>query len=80
MLFVWNHSVDAFFFSYVCNIRKELGKWLMDIAKYWVTAVLLSSIITDMGNSWILYLSVSFSVVLTLSVGLWLVRDKKERK
>ena len=71
MFFVWNHSVDAFFFSYVCNIRKELGKWLMDIAKYWVTAVLLSSIITDMGNSWILYLSVSFSVVLTLSVGLW---------
>lgn len=52
----------------------------MDIAKYLVTAVLLSSIITDMGNSWILYLSVSFSVVLTLSVGLWLVRDKKERK
>ncbi|WP_317192929.1 DUF6722 family protein, partial [Paraprevotella clara] len=50
MFFVWNHSVDAFFFSYVCNIRKELGKWLMDIAKYWVTAVLLSSIITDMGN------------------------------
>ena len=80
MFFVWNHSVDAFFFLYVCNIRKELGKWLMDIAKYWVTAVLLSSIITDMGNSWILYLSVSFSVVLTLSVGLWLVRDKKERK
>lgn len=68
------------FFSYVCNMRKELGKWLMDIAKYWVTAVLLSSIITDMGNSWILYLSVSFSVVVTLSVGLWLVRDKKERK
>lgn len=79
MFFVWNHSVDTFF-SYVCNIRKELGKWLMDIAKYLVTAVLLSSIITDMGNSWILYLSVSFSVVLTLSVGLWLVRDKKERK
>ena len=60
-------------------MRKELGKWLMDIAKYLVTAVLLSSIITDMGNSWILYLSVSFSVVVTLSVGLWLVRDKKER-
>lgn len=52
----------------------------MDIAKYLVTAVLLSSIITDMGNLWILYLSISFSVVLTLSVGLWLVRDKKERK
>lgn len=48
------------FFSYVCNMRKELGKWLMDIAKYLVTAVLLSSIITDMSNSWILYLSVSF--------------------
>lgn len=79
MFFVWNHSVDAFF-SYVCNMRKELGKWLMDIAKYLVTAVLLSSIITDMGNSWILYLSVSFSVVVTLSVGLWLVWDKKERK
>ena len=61
-------------------MRKELGKWLMDIAKYLVTAVLLSSIITDMGNSWILYLSVSFSVVVTLSVGLLLVWDKNERK
>ena len=59
-------------------MRKEYGKWLMDIAKYLTTAVLLSSIITDVGKSWAVYLSVSFSIVLTLCTGLWLVREQKK--
>ena len=38
---------------YICNMKKELGKWLMDIAKYIVTALLLSSVFGDMQNPWI---------------------------
>lgn len=58
-------------------MRKELGKWLMDIAKYMTTAILLSSVFSDLQNIWI-YISVISAVTLTLAAGLWLVRDKKK--
>ncbi len=32
-------------------MRKELGKWLMDIAKYIVTAVIISSMFGDMDTT-----------------------------
>ena len=32
-------------------MKKELGKWLMDIAKYMVTALLLSSVFGDIGQT-----------------------------
>ena len=31
-------------------MKTEFGKWLMDIAKYMVTALLLSTIFSDMDN------------------------------
>ena len=36
-------------------MRKELGKWLMDIAKYITTAVILTSIFGDVEQKWIIY-------------------------
>lgn len=45
-------------YFYICRnqtkpiMKKELGKWLMDIAKYLMTAAILSSIIADMGKTW----------------------------
>lgn len=33
-------------------MRKELGKWLLDIAKYLVTAVLLASVFSDIEEKW----------------------------
>lgn len=59
-------------------MRKEFGKWLMDIAKYLMTVAILSSIITDMDKTWLYYLSLLFFIVLILVFGLWLIRDKKE--
>ncbi|WP_417012354.1 DUF6722 family protein [Bacteroides sp.] len=59
-------------------MKKELGKWLMDIAKYITTAVVLSSIFGDVQEKWIIYLGGSLAIVLTLSAGLWLVRDQKK--
>ena len=32
-------------------MKKEFGKWLMDIAKYLMTVAILSSIITDMDKT-----------------------------
>lgn len=50
----------------------------MDIAKYLMTAAILSSIIADMGKTWYYYLLLMFVVVLILVIGLLLVREKKE--
>lgn len=65
---------------YICSMKKEFGKWLMDIAKYLTTAVLLSSVFNDIKESWVIYLVVSVAIVLTLLIGLLLVKDKKEEK
>lgn len=58
-------------------MKKELGKWFMDIAKYMTTALLLSSVFAEMNNIYVI-LSVIVSVVLTLGVGLYLQRDKQK--
>lgn len=36
-------------------MKKEFGKWLMDIAKYITTAVILTSIFGDVQQKWIIY-------------------------
>ena len=64
--------------EYMAKMKKEFGKWLMDIAKYLTTAVLLSSVFNDIKESWVIYLVVSVAIVLTLLTGLLLVKDKKE--
>ena len=60
-------------------MKKEFGKWLMDIAKYITTAVILTSIFSEIEQEWIIYVGGIVSISITLSVGLWLVRDKKEK-
>ena len=52
----------------------------MDIAKYLTTAVLLSSVFNDIQESWIIYTSVTFAIVITLTSGLWLIKEKKGEK
>ena len=60
-------------------MRKELGKWLMDIAKYITTAVVLSSIFGDVQEKWVIYTGGSLAIVVTLLAGLWLVREEKKK-
>lgn len=59
-------------------MRKELGKWLMDIAKYITTAVILTSIFGEVERKWIIYLGGILAVAFTLGWGLYLVKDKKK--
>ena len=59
-------------------MKKELGKWLMDIAKYITTAVVLTSIFGEVEQQCIIYAGVTLAVALSLGWGLYLVRDKKE--
>ena len=59
-------------------MKKELGKWLMDIAKYITTAVVLTSIFGEVEQQWMIYAGGTRAVALSLGWGLYLVRDKKE--
>ena len=62
-------------------MKKEFGKWLLDIAKYMVTALLLSTIFADMREPLIIYIVAIFSFVL-LIVGLAVIynSDQQESK
>ena len=57
------------------------GKWLLDIAQYMVTALLLSTIFADMREPLIMYIVAIFSFVL-LIVGLAVIynSDQQESK
>ena len=60
--------------NFAAKKKKEFGKWLMDIAKYMVTALLLSTIFADMEEPIIVYMVVILSIVV-LIIGLILVSD-----
>ena len=60
-------------------MKKELGKWLMDVAKYITTAVLIASAFNDVNDGWIVYTCATVAIALTMLCGLWLVRDKNDK-
>lgn len=60
-------------------MKKELGKWLMDIAKYMATAILLSSVFNGIEEwAWYVYALIVVAVLITLIVGLSMIKDKEE--
>jgi hypothetical protein len=61
-------------------MKKEFGKWLMDIAKYMVTALLLSTIFADMTDPIILYMVAIFSFVLLIAGLAVIYNSEKESK
>lgn len=60
-------------------MKKELGKWLMDISKYITTAVVLSSIFADMQEGWVIYTVGVGAIIITLLAGLLLCKDKEKK-
>ena len=60
-------------------MKKEFGKWLLDIAKYMVTALLLSTIFADMQEPVIIYIVAIFSFVL-LIVGLSIIYNSEQEE
>ena len=61
-------------------MRKELGKWLMDIAKYITTAVILASIFAGLEQKWLLYAGSIITASVTLGFGLMLVKDLNKKE
>lgn len=51
-------------------MKKEIGKWLMDIAKYVVTGGIISTFISNyQQQSWIIYINAAIVAIITFWAG-----------
>jgi uncharacterized membrane protein len=60
-------------------MKKELGKWFLDISKYLITGVVLTSLVRDFSgiNWWIIpTMGVTLSLI-SLILGLKLLKERK---
>ena len=70
---------------YLCTqkrvMKKELGKWLMDISKYITTAVVLSSIFGGITETWKILTLGFLTIAISIVTGLILIHSsEKEEK
>jgi len=62
-------------------MKKEFGKWLMDIAKYMVTALLISSVFSDMNEPNMFFVALFLSIsVLVLGLSMLYEKNHKKKK
>jgi len=59
-------------------MRKEIGKWFMDIAKYVATAVLISSFLGGFEQKWAMSFVGIVTVILTFSFGVFVIQYEKK--
>lgn len=57
----------------------EFGKWLMDVAKYMLPALLLANVFGDM-NKPIAIIEVVVAIALCLGIGLYLIKKNNNQK
>lgn len=69
--------------AYFCsmNIKEEYGKWFLDVAKYVLTAMLLTSMIEGLSRPWLISATAAI-VVLSLAFGTLLLKrgDDEEKR
>jgi uncharacterized membrane protein YecN with MAPEG domain len=58
-------------------MRKEIGKWFMDVAKYVATAILISSFLGGFNEKWIMYIVGAILVTSCFAIGLGFIHKKK---
>jgi uncharacterized membrane protein len=64
----------------LCTMKKEFGKWLMDIAKYIVTAIILSSFFNTMEEKRTIYILAVIIAVIIVLLGLYLQKEPPAKK
>ena len=70
-----------FIFAESLTMKKEIGKWFLDIAKYVTTAVVISSFLGSFEQKWAMYTIATSTIVLTFVVGVFIIKlDKKNNK
>lgn len=55
-------------------MKEKLGSWFLDIAKYILTGVILSTFLGGFSEKWLVYLSGGICVIVTFAVGLWFLK------
>ncbi len=61
-------------------MKEEIGKWLMDIAKYILTAILLTSLFDGLEDLWITYIIAFITTAVTFMTGIVLLRKKQKEE
>ncbi len=61
-------------------MKKEIGKWFMDVAKYIATAVLLTQIFGGMADSVYIIIYALISVVFIFALGVSIIHSDDEDK
>ena len=66
--------------QYLCNvnIKHEFGKWFLDVAKYVVTAMLLTAMIDGLSQVWLIGVSVAIAVLCLVFGGVLMKKGKNE--
>jgi len=59
-------------------MKKEIGRWFMDIAKYVATGVLISSFLGGFEQKWLMYSVGILTVVFCLFLGLYFIKNQKD--
>ena len=60
--------------------KEKLGNALIDIAKYFITGVLVTSLVKDLeGVRWLIYLLSTVAAAILFAVGIKLVNDNKNK-
>ena len=62
------------------RVREEIGKWMMDVAKYVATAVLICSFLGEFSEKWIVYAIGVVTVGICLAWGIWFIRSTDNGK
>jgi hypothetical protein len=61
-------------------MKKEIGKWLMDVGKYVATAVLITTFLGGLQQKWLMYIISILLVVGFVSFGLLFINSKNIKK
>lgn len=64
------------------NIKQEFGKWFLDVAKYVITAMLLTSMIEGLSQAWIVATTAAVSILCLVfgAVLMWKGREEENRR
>lgn len=61
------------------RINEEIVKWLLDVSKYVMTAIVISSFLTDLGETWMVYVFGTLVSGVCFSGGIWLAKVFKDK-
>lgn len=60
-------------------MKQKIGDWFLDVAKYILTAVLLSSMFSDMRNPWV-FAGVLLAFIAAFGIGIYLLKQATIKK